>query len=568
MTPTAQAPTDRGAGRLTLRVLSALVREDVIGLRSRSRLEQREDGTWLRVDADGRSLALPVCDDGFQAELRARLPLLEAAGPDIRVLRELDSILAELATWADPRDRAGFTAYAEECRQTLATVRLHQVSDRELHAVLTARHGGDPTRWTGLGHSLAFDALAARIDHPVYPTAHGRAGLNEQDLRAYAPEFAPQFRLRWLAFPRDTVTLSPGAEDALLSAAGEVRLPVHPLTEGPALAAALADSGLTAVARVVDGPDLRVVPTLSMRTVARLDRPDEHIKVPLATATLGLRNRRTIKPGTLVDGVAGQRLIESVLERNPGLRDRVLLADETCYAHAGHELLAALVRRYPPGLENDLVVPLAALLAPTPDGRLVIQHAANLVAEGDLLRLLGQLWDLLFDLQVTMFTHGVALESHQQNLSMALAPGRPLRLVLKDNDGPRVLRDRLGVLGPDRFGFDDTRTWVDCEGPLADMVATITIHLCGGAYAFGLAEHGLAAHEDVLDVLRGCLQRSLDRPGTSYLRRRLLQDLELPVKAMVTAGSLLTKERSGAADVNKHYTTGPNYLRTGTAVTR
>lgn len=33
------------------------------------------------------------------------------------------------------------------------------------------------------------------------------------------------------------------------------------------------------------------------------------------------------------------------------------------------------------------------------------------------------------------------------------------------------------------------------------------------------------------------------------------------MKAMLTAGSLLSKERSGAADINKHYTTGPNYLR-------
>lgn len=44
------------------------------------------------------------------------------------------------------------------------------------------------------------------------------------------------------------------------------------------------------------------------------------------------------------------------------------------------------------------------------------------------------------------------------------------------------------------------------------------------------------------------------------LRARVLDAPELPVKAMVTAGTLLTKARSGAADINKHYTTGPNYL--------
>jgi hypothetical protein len=37
-----------------------------------------------------------------------------------------------------------------------------------------------------------------------------------------------------------------------------------------------------------------------------------------------------------------------------------------------------------------------------------------------------------------------------------------------------------------------------------------------------------------------------------------------PVKAMVTAGTLLPKHRLGCADVNKHYVrTGRNYLAPG-----
>lgn len=49
------------------------------------------------------------------------------------------------------------------------------------------------------------------------------------------------------------------------------------------------------------------------------------------------------------------------------------------------------------------------------------------------------------------------------------------------------------------------------------------------------------------------------RPG-AVLRAQVLDAARLPVKAMVTAGTLLTKKRSGASDINKHYTTGPNYL--------
>ncbi len=47
------------------------------------------------------------------------------------------------------------------------------------------------------------------------------------------------------------------------------------------------------------------------------------------------------------------------------------------------------------------------------------------------------------------------------------------------------------------------------------------------------------------------------------MRAHVLDAPQLPVKAMVTAGTLLTKERSGAADINKHYTDGPNYLLRG-----
>ncbi|MYS23941.1 hypothetical protein GTW78_28335, partial [Streptomyces sp. SID4948] len=42
---------------LLLRVLSTLLREDVVGLRSRGVVRDRPDGRWLRLDgAEGRAL--------------------------------------------------------------------------------------------------------------------------------------------------------------------------------------------------------------------------------------------------------------------------------------------------------------------------------------------------------------------------------------------------------------------------------------------------------------------------------------------------------------------------------
>ncbi|WP_066934112.1 IucA/IucC family protein [Streptomyces sp. NBRC 110611] len=580
-TPSATAEAD-----LLLRVLSALLREDVVGLRSHSAPVERADGRWLRrAAADGDALLLPVAEDGFQCETAARRPLLlrESDGTE---LATTDEILAALRALADPVDRDGFDAFAEECRQTLATMRLHTEARGEVLDRLTARYGADPAHWTGLAGGLAHDTLAAHHDHPVYPTARGRSGLGEDQLRAWAPEFHPRFALRWLALPRHAVTLAEGATglpghwptpaDLGLPELerSHLALPVHPLTVGAPLREALREAGLEDQAHLAGQPHLEAIPTLSMRTVALTADPALHLKLPLATATLGLRNRRTIKPHTLVNGALGQRLLETVIAREPRFEGRILHADESTYAHAGHELLATLCRRYPAGLDDAVVVPLAALLSEAPGGRLVVDHLADRFHGGDPIALLDACLTLLFDWQTTLFGYGIGLESHQQNISLVLdrdGGATRLRLLFKDNDGPRInarrLRDTLGTGAFDPAAFADPRILVDGDEPVADLFTTITVHLCAGAYAFGLARHGRAPLERLLGLVRDRLAEAVERlggapggPGAT-LRTRVLDAPRLPVKAMVTAGTLLSKERSGAADINKHYTHGPNYLR-------
>ncbi|MFI9778512.1 IucA/IucC family protein [Streptomyces sp. NPDC051956] len=597
MTNTTPVPTGRDtAGTdLLLRVLGALLREDVVGLRTRSTLVQRPDGPWLRLaDGTGDALLLPVTEDGFQAEYTARLPLLVRESDD-HELTAPDEILDALTVLAEPGDRDGFAAFAEECRQTLATMRLHDRTREETAGRLTARHGADPAAWTGLTAGLAHDTLAARLDHPVYPTARGRSGLDEAQLRSYAPEFHPSFALRWLALPREALTVTGGAAElpdcwptpaalGLPALEGShLALPVHPLTFGAPLRDALRAAGLEDRAHLAQRAHLDAVPTLSMRTVALADDPTLHLKLPLATATLGLRNVRTIKPRTLVDGAAGQRLLETVIEREPRFKASVLHADETLYAHADHELLAVLCRRYPAGLDDSAVVPLAALLAEAPGGpgspggpggRLVIDRLADRFYGGDPLALLDACLALLFDWQTTLFGYGIGLESHQQNISLVLDRqpdgSTRLRLLLKDNDAPRInlsrLRVRLGDDAPDPDDFADPRIFSEDDRAVTDLFTTITVHLCAGSYAFGLARHGRAPLPRLLELVRDRLDEAVERLGTGpgepgvVLRAQVLRAPHLPVKAMVSAGTLLTKERSGAADINKHYTTGPNYL--------
>jgi siderophore synthetase component len=295
--------------------------------------------------------------------------------------------------------------------------------------------------------------------------------------------------------------------------------------------------------------------------------------VPLPTSTLGLRNRRTIKPGTLVDGAVTQRLLAAVLAREPAFADRVLLADEQTYQHAGNELLAFLLRRYPADLVSAEVVPLAALPARTTAGHTVLDDLADRYFHGDRIALLAGYLRPLLEFQTTLLLrYGIALESHQQNVSLVLdtVAGRTrLRLLCKDNDGPRLrpdrVRDALGAALPadaDPALLDDRRILVADTEPLIDLFTTITLHLCAGAIVFGLPEpdrrRGLRL---IRELLAAAIERHPCDADAALVRAATLDAERLPVKAMVTAGTLLSKQRSGAVDVNKFYRrSGPNYL--------
>ncbi|GAB3907294.1 hypothetical protein GCM10027612_80160 [Microbispora bryophytorum subsp. camponoti] len=322
-----------GEHYLAARVLNALLREDYAGISAR-----------VTHDKDGVAIVLA---SGRRVGLAAGHPFQDfATAPHERP--RLAEVLETLEAVAHPADAEGVAAFERECHETLAALEAHHRMRGEVARRLRGRHG-----------LIRYESLAAAVDHPLYPTARCRLGVSPADLAAYAPEFAPEFRMRWAAAPRERVTLSRPDLPGWWPAPGDVGLPpglarthvlfpVHPLTEP--LVAGL--PGLVAGPQ----PYATVRPTLSTRTVEVRERV--HLKVPLPVSTLGLRNRRSIKPGTLRDGALAESLLREILAREPGLRVR--LADEQTFGHAEHEYLGWLVRDLPEGE----IVPVAALLAP------------------------------------------------------------------------------------------------------------------------------------------------------------------------------------------------------------
>ncbi|NJP96894.1 siderophore biosynthesis protein [Nonomuraea sp. FMUSA5-5] len=480
---------------LAARVLNALLREDYGGLAGR--VTRTKDGVGLPL-ADGRWVRLSpgALFQDFVVAADERLGL--------------EQVLETLVEVAPPEDTEGVAAFFEECVAALTALELYDERAPEAKP--------------------SYEALAASVDHPVYPTSRARAGLSEAELLAYAPEFGGSFELRWAVVPGSSARLPADVTPDWArahAAAGEAVFPVHPL--------AVDEVRKIDGVRVLERAGVRVRPTLSMRTVEL--GPRLHLKLPLPISTLGARNRRSIKPGTLEDGARAELLLRELADPD------VVLADEQTYAHAGHEYLAWMVRRLPEGR----IVPVAALTAPG-----VLDELGDVLPA--YLRLLLR-WN------VRLFVrYGVALEAHQQNLAL-LFQGDRLKLLVKDNDGLLASPSRLRAAGVAVPEFADGRMLNDDPHALADVFVTITLHLASAAVAFGVLPHDRAAAL-LRDTLADALGEYGDDPMARLLRARTLDAARLTGKSMITAGTLVSKERSGARDVNKFYgTSGPNYLR-------
>ncbi|MGH7881872.1 MAG: IucA/IucC family protein [Candidatus Dormibacteraceae bacterium] len=552
---------------LTARVLDALFRENYRGLADYVEVGGGE--RLLRLP--GRAAAIALQPNQFLQEWVVRRPVEVG----------LDEVFEMVHQLADPADAEGVEAFTAECYEALAGLRLRTQHQSTMLSQLAALRAA--AEQITLGPGTWYDTLASYIDHPVYPTAHCRFGVGIDDLKRYAPEFDPSFELLWLAIPR-TAVVKAGELPAWWPLPSTLGLPpefglthelfpLHPLTEDKASKAA-EEVGLSGQVIIAPHRYLTVKPTLSVRTVAVTGYPNVHLKLPLPMSSLGIRNRRSIQPRTLTDGALMQRLLASLIARESHFSDQVLLSDEGIYRHAHNEYLGYLLRRFPADLERSRVVPVAALLASSTSGPLVIEELAVEYSEGNVLELLDHYLSLLFNFHVTLFVgYGIALEAHQQNISVVLSIDQPrLRLLIKDNDGALVYYPWLSTSAADRAilpvptDFADQRMLAADPEQLADVFITIALHLDAAALIFGLAEQGLAPLSELLALLRRqvvlALSAHAGHPRAEVLRARLLETDRLPIKSMVTAGTLVAKARTGAQDINKYYgATTANYLR-------
>ncbi|QPI71966.1 IucA/IucC family protein [Sphingobium sp. Cam5-1] len=584
------APSVRDHGRYILRrVADCFVRENyreialgkIVAAKNApfDRLIAQTEHYLAHEVPDGGTLFLPVEPDGFMQAWRVGAPpFVHVARQGARLIDSITEFLEIMKAGLEWEDSANISAFLTECQ---AAIEQGAICDAVRHRVSPAaqRLASHPEWHRAM---LANDRLASFLDHPFYPTARAKHGFAANDLIAYGPEYQQAFRLAWLALPKDGLSVQgelpkqwPSFADVGLDPAHEqthALMPVHPFMRGERMDRILAGAGLSDCAYMAPKDYLEVVPTLSVRALAIVEEPGLHIKLPLAISTLGRLNLRAIKSGTINDGHVVHSLLEAIRAKDAMLQTKLLLTDESGGAHHGGErFLAYIIRRYPEGLDACEPVPVAALMAPMPDGRPYALHLTDRYYEGDVERFLGEFCDLLLGVHLRLAArYGIELEANQQNSVLLVDPrGAGLRLLLKDNDSPRIDASALLAAFPGADAWtgrmQDARITQTDAAAAAQMLITITIQLNLGAVIEGLGRH-LGRPGAYRRLLRTVIERQLDlleREGIAAgpLRSALLEASQFPIKYLLRAATLESRKGTGAADVNKAYGhSAPNFL--------
>lgn len=464
---------------------AALESEDVVLVRRRVLRQLVESLAYEGLirprheDPDGR---LSFCLEGrggdtpvtyrFQARRRFSFGRLQLLNPAI--LREVEGRTIEVASPSQflheiapslPADPQLLARFADELDRTL----LHDTLSRE-HA-----RGQGPTL-----HAASYDELEGLIidGHRYHPSYKSRVGFDHVDNLAFGPEFGPRLRPIWLAAHHDTVQLSashridaaaflrtelgPAAHERFCAQLAESGrdprsyqlLPAHPWQWREQLIPRLVGDFTTGRLVALGHPPDHYCPQQSIRTLANATAPHK-ASLKLALSITNTSTIRTLAPHTVLNAALISDWLEDVVAADPFLAEDlrpVLLGEllgvsyRPLSASAPSGILGCIWREsLPAKLEaGEAAVPFTALSHVDPHGDPFIAGWVDAYGvEGWTRRLLEVVIPPVIHL---LCAHGIALESHAQNLALVHRDGLPTRLALKDfHDGIRFAPSHLAA---------------------------------------------------------------------------------------------------------------------------
>lgn len=320
--------------------------------------------------------------------------------------------------------------------------------------------------------------------HPYHPSYKSRIGFQIGDQLEYGPEFGGWIKPIWVGIHKQSARIShgtnehgPAAREWLQEQLGEqvlerfltslqemgadpaeyVLMPVHPWQWRTTISSVLAEDIRNGSIIPLGSSEDRYTAQQSIRTLANRSRPHSPY-LKLSLSMINTSTGRVIAPHTVMNAPLITNWLQRISKQDPYLRDElrvILLGEIAGVAYENYQIPEALKplsygalsciwresvhSRLEPG---ESAIPFNALAT--------LDHAGRPVIDSWVKKLGAEEW--LSELLLTsvrplihwLFAHGIALESHAQNMLLIHREGRPSRIALKDfHDGIRFTREAL-----------------------------------------------------------------------------------------------------------------------------
>lgn len=441
--PTAAA-RERSEQRVLLQLLEALCYEQVLSL--------HWSGSVAHVVINAK------LSYQFKAQYSAHFNRLRIDGPTLLRVSDTRYEQASLLTLLVDLDMLNLAKpeawqrFSDELWQTMVK-----------HAQVLAEEQKVPLR------ALSYVAMEARVNngHLYHPSFKSRLGFTLTDNQCYGPELAKPFHLQWLAVHKSVAhfnVMAPFNDEMLVAASfspahqaglqAELTrlglslehcylLPVHPWQWQHIGLVYFSQPGIYPLQ--FSGPEY--LPQQSIRTLSQHEQ-NTALSVKLALSITNTSTSRVLAPHTVANASAISCWLSACVENDQAWRlvTKPLLLREVAGLSVSAEgglaaQYGALACIWRESVESYLqpgqrAVPVTALTQLDHDGQAII---APWVARHGLYSWLERLVDVAYiPVMHMLWHHGLAMESHAQNMILILEDNLPARVALKDfHDGVR-----------------------------------------------------------------------------------------------------------------------------------
>ncbi len=316
--------------------------------------------------------------------------------------------------------------------------------------------------------------------HQYHPSYKSRLGFTLSDNLKFGPDFVPNIKLQWLAIDKDkvetTVSRNVVVNEMLRQQVGDKTyehfvqqieasgkhvndveiIPVHPWQFEHVIQVDLAEERLNGTVLWLGESDELYHPQQSIRTMSPIDTTKYYLKVPISITNTS--TKRVLAPHTIENAAQITDWLKQIQQQDTYLKDELktaFLGEVLGQSYLNTQLspykqtqvygaLGVIWREniYHMLIDKEDAIPFNALYASDKDGvpfieKWIKQYGSEAWTKQFLAVAIRPMIHMLY-------YHGIAFESHAQNMMLIHENGWPTRIALKDfHDGVRFKREHL-----------------------------------------------------------------------------------------------------------------------------